>query len=209
MKPCHAHFTIMPRVLITVPDKQGQPYRFKIDRKVVKIGRGSQNDIVVDSASVSTKHAEMHRIEGGYELRDNGSTNGTKLNGDRMEAIELLDGMHVRLGDVSFDFQLTEEEKAVLDEELPTERRGRLPKIEEKRKKPMNRPAPAVVHESSGGFVMVLGFLVLAAGAFFIGLSLRHQKETGISLLDAMQGKAPVVEETRGADRAAAPEEPN
>ena len=42
------------------------------------MGRGSDNDIVIDSGSVSGSHAEMRRIEGGYELVDLGSTNGIK-----------------------------------------------------------------------------------------------------------------------------------
>ena len=72
----------MPRVTITVPEKNSQPYRFALDRKSVTLGRGSENDIVVDCASISVHHAVMERIEGGYQLRDLGSTNGTKLEGE-------------------------------------------------------------------------------------------------------------------------------
>ena len=60
----------MPRVTITVPEKNAQPYRFQLDRPVVSLGRGSENDIAIESGSVSVHHAEMRRIEGGYELRD-------------------------------------------------------------------------------------------------------------------------------------------
>ena len=34
---------------------------------------------------------------------------------------------------------------------------------------------------------MTLLFLVLAAGAFFVGLTVRHQKETGASLMESMK----------------------
>ena len=101
----------MPRVTITVPDKMPQPYRFPLDRQVVMIGRGSENDIAIDCGSISVRHAEMVRIEGGYELRDLGSTNGIKLDGRRSDAIALRHGATVRLGDVAFDFQLSEEER--------------------------------------------------------------------------------------------------
>ena len=55
-------FLHMPRVTITVPDKKPQPYRFQLDRKLTRMGRGSENDIVIDCASVSVHHAEMERV---------------------------------------------------------------------------------------------------------------------------------------------------
>jgi pSer/pThr/pTyr-binding forkhead associated (FHA) protein len=56
----------MPRVTITVPDRTPQPYRFQLDRRVVSLGRGSDNDIAIDCGSVSVRHAEMVRVDGGY-----------------------------------------------------------------------------------------------------------------------------------------------
>ena len=107
----------MPRVTITVPDKMPQPYRFPLDRQVVTIWRGSESDIAIDCGSISVRHAEMLRIEGGYELRDLGSTNGIKLDGQRSDTIGLRHGATVRLGDVAFDFQLSEEERDALRRE--------------------------------------------------------------------------------------------
>ncbi|MEM9236750.1 MAG: FHA domain-containing protein, partial [Verrucomicrobiota bacterium] len=92
----------MPRVTITVPDKKSQPYRFALDRKSVSLGRGSENDIVIDCGSVSVRHAVMERVKGGYRLRDLGSTNGTKIDGKARDAVELYDGAPVKLGDVAF-----------------------------------------------------------------------------------------------------------
>ena len=63
----------MPRVTITVPDRNPQPYRFQLDRQAVNMGRGSDNDIVIEDGSVSVRHAVMERIEGGYQLRDLGT----------------------------------------------------------------------------------------------------------------------------------------
>ena len=37
----------MPRVTITAPDKNPQPYRFQLDRQVVSMGRAAGNDIVI------------------------------------------------------------------------------------------------------------------------------------------------------------------
>ena len=107
----------MPRVTITVADKTPQPYRFSLERKIVAIGRGEDNDIVIDCASISGKHAEMHRVEGGYELRDCDSTNGIKLEGKKTRLITLKNGLDVLLGDVDFDFSLKDDELAILASE--------------------------------------------------------------------------------------------
>ena len=195
----------MPRVIITVPEKNAQPYRFKLDRKVVSLGRGSDNDIVIDSVSVSGKHAEMHRVEGGYELADIGSTNGIKYDGSRQQKISLRSGMTVKLGDVSFDFTLTEEELESLGHEKPLnespiskEPEEEAPKKKEKAKRePESSPRrKVVVQQSAGaGFGMIILFLVLAAACFYAGLAIRHEKDTGESLIKAMANKGDVEKE--------------
>lgn len=188
----------MPRVIITVPEKNAQPYRFSLDRKSVSIGRGSDNDIVIDSGSVSGQHAEMRRVEGGYELGDVGSTNGIKQRGVRHDRIALESGMSLRLGDVSFDFTLTDEELDTIAREKPAGQR--LPPIEpaseipdEEAPKPKRRPTPPP--EPAGvSFGMIVLFLLLAAAAFATGFSIRHQKDTGESLIKAIVNKE-VLEE--------------
>lgn len=112
----------MPRVTITVPGKKPQPYRFQLDRQLTRLGRGSENDIVIDCPSVSVRHAEMERVEGGFQLRDLDSTNGTKYQGERRRVIPLYQGIHVRLGDVDFEFQLSDEEREELHKEPELER---------------------------------------------------------------------------------------
>jgi len=192
----------MPRVTITVPEKKAQPYRFALDRKSVSLGRGSENDIVIDCGSVSVRHAVMERVEGGYELRDLGSTNGTKLDGKARDKIELGDGLAVKLGDVAFDFTLTPDEQLTLAGERP----GEPPIIKEdefeaeppRERRPAHRqpqPLASASQPSAGAsFGMTLLFLVLAAAAFFIGMSLRHQKETGRSLVQDIRHGAPPAE---------------
>lgn len=188
----------MPRVTITVPDKTAQPYRFQLDRQVVTMGRGSENDIAIDSGSVSVNHAEMRRIDGGYELRDTGSTNGIKLDGVRHEVIPLTSGITVKLGDVAFDFLLSDEELGSLSREqraveLPLSRAtpNDLPPIQESAADKIARQRATYAPAGSGGvgFGSVVMFLILAAAAFFAGLAVRHQKETGRALIEDMQSK--------------------
>ncbi len=186
----------MPRVTITVPEKNAQPYRFQLDRKTVSLGRGSDNDIAIDCGSVSVKHAEMRRVDGGYELWDLGSTNGIKLNGERSEMIRLRSGMTTKLGDVAFDFLLTEEEQEALSREKPYEESPIVREPEEEAVKPLpakdvdSKPQTVAASESSGGgFGMIVLLIILAAAAFFVGMAVRFQKETGASLIDAIKSK--------------------
>ncbi|MFD0895253.1 FHA domain-containing protein [Luteolibacter ambystomatis] len=199
----------MPRVTITVPDTTPQPYRFQLDRRKVTLGRGSDNDIVISDSSVSSKHAEMVRTDNGYEIRDLGSTNGTKLDGQRRMTIPLWSGTTVILGDVAFDFQLSEDEQAELGAQSPIEP---LPAEQPVRRRSTMAEAPVA---GRSGTAMLLIFLVLAAAAFSIGLAIRHQKETGHSLLSELTGKKPAKKTPAGSEPApasgetpAAPAEP-
>ncbi len=189
----------MPRVIITVQDKNPQPYRFQLDRKVVSLGRGSENDIVIDSGSVSGKHAEMHRVEGGYELADLGSTNGIKYDGTRKQVVALRSGMSLRLGDVSFDFTLAEEELEMLGREKPANESPILKEQEvftpepspkdspSEKPKAQQRSSAQPVESPAAGIGMILLFLILAASAFYAGLDIRHRKETkGESILSGL-----------------------
>lgn len=188
----------MPRVTITVPERNSQPYRFNLERKSVSLGRGSENDIVIDCSSVSVNHAVMERVEGGYQLRDLGSTNGTKAGGKSQEIIPLTDGARAKLGDVSFDFSLTADEQLALSKEAPDQI---PPVIKEDSienppapKRAPHRPKPAVASPTSpaAGFFMTLVFLVLALGAFYIGMSLRYSKShPGQSLFQAIFNDSP------------------
>ena len=63
----------------------------------VAIGRSSQNDIVLDQASVSRFHADIRWNEGIYSVRDAKSRNGTKLNGAPVVASH---GQPLKAGDV-------------------------------------------------------------------------------------------------------------
>lgn len=193
----------MPRVIITVTDQTPQPYRFQLDRQAVKMGRGSDNDIAINCGSISVHHAVMERIPGGYQIRDLESTNGTKLEGNRMPIVTLRDGITVKLGDVSFDFSLTDEEKDALAREKPPTESKII--AEEPVKEPAKKPerelvrepgrraaAPQAVLASANPahtFLAFIVFVILAALAFYIGLSVRHQKETHQTLLKSMSEK--------------------
>lgn len=184
----------MPRVTITVPEFSAQPYRFELDSGVVTLGRGSDNDIAIQSGSVSTHHAEMRRVVGGFELCDVGSTNGIKLDGVRYETIPLEDGIAVAIGDAVFAFSLTEEELRLLAREKPAEPSpiSQEPEIKLPSAAQKKEVVYVPVQSQDNGFSGFLIFLILAAIGFFMGLAMRHKKETGGALIDAIKAKAAV-----------------
>ena len=69
------------------------------------IGRGSDNDVVVDDEGVSRQHAAITFVDGEYRLADVGSAGGTLLDGSEAEtAVPLESGATVRLGETDLLF---------------------------------------------------------------------------------------------------------
>ncbi len=182
----------MPRVTITVPGKTPQPYRFQLDCNLVTMGRGSRNDIVIDCGSVSVSHAEMRRVEGGFELTDLASTNGIKLDGERRELVTLQDGTSLSLGDVLFVFQLSDEEREELGHETPAMKLPPLPEPEpepEQDDQPVRRPKSKskVLHsEAPSEAGAIFWLFILALAAFCVGMAIRYERDTGESWLKAV-----------------------
>ena len=179
----------MPRVCITVQGKNAQPYRFALDRKVVRMGRSTDNDIVIDCPSVSSHHCEMKRIEGGYILEDKDSTNGIKLEEEKMGIIDLENGLDILVGDAALDFELTDKEKdALTDEDHVPQQRPPLPRKKESKelkKRPTPSatpsirpgvPAPLASTQTTSGsnFAITIGLLFLALMAFYFGMASKH-----------------------------------
>ncbi|MEU4211845.1 FHA domain-containing protein [Streptomyces sp. NPDC026206] len=71
--------------------------------RTVRIGRGPDNDLVVDDLIVSRHHAELRTLPaGGYEIVDVGSHNGTYLNGRTVRRAPLAPGDIVGIGHSDF-----------------------------------------------------------------------------------------------------------
>ena len=73
--------------------------------KETKIGRATDNDIVLGDSSVSRHHAAIESSNGSFRLRDLGSQNGTFVRGERINDAPLRNGDAVRVGDASFTFR--------------------------------------------------------------------------------------------------------
>ncbi len=77
-------------------------------RAISAIGRDAGNDVVVNDEAASARHAVIELAEGSWWVEDQGSTNGTLLNGTRLERRErVVDGDLIDIGRVALRFEAT------------------------------------------------------------------------------------------------------
>jgi pSer/pThr/pTyr-binding forkhead associated (FHA) protein len=73
--------------------------RFEIDRPSLSIGRAPESDVFLNDVTVSRNHATVLLADGGsVSIRDEGSLNGTYVNGALVSEAPLRDGDHVQVG---------------------------------------------------------------------------------------------------------------
>lgn len=89
----------MAHIVVTSGPRQGQ--RFELKGDITRIGRRSGNDWLLDAPSVSGTHCEISRANSNFTLRDLGSTNGTRLNGERIQEGRLYRNDIIMVGDES------------------------------------------------------------------------------------------------------------
>ena len=78
----------------------GQNQRFCLEPGASCVGRGAENVIQISDVSVSNRHCEIVVGPEGIVIRDLGSTNGTYVGGQRVEASSLNWNQPFRLGNV-------------------------------------------------------------------------------------------------------------
>ena len=95
----------VPAYLIVHRDG-GPPLRFDLGAPLISIGRGAENDLILDDAQVSRHHCQLKLQQGAYSLTDMGSTNGSYVNGQRISEIALGPGDIIELGGTRIEFQV-------------------------------------------------------------------------------------------------------
>ena len=63
--------------------------RYLLGADVVKAGRHPESDIFLDDITVSRRHVEITPTDGGYTVRDVGSLNGTYVNRERIDEVQI------------------------------------------------------------------------------------------------------------------------
>jgi FHA domain-containing protein len=93
-------------VVVKSPDLD-EGMDFELDSAQLTIGRGGQNDIAIATDEyASARHARFEPRRDGVWVQDLGSTNGTYLNGMRLEHPKrLTQGDIVRIGETDLRFE--------------------------------------------------------------------------------------------------------
>jgi len=128
---------MQPQFVLEVVEGEGSGTRIELGVEPVTIGRNSSNRLVVGDEAASNYHAEITKEAIGYVISDLGSTNGTKVNGEKIVKSPLAHGSKVQIGSTAIVFKnlgAPTEEDAVfgtvvldsdkLDKELAAARSG-------------------------------------------------------------------------------------
>ncbi|WP_175412391.1 FHA domain-containing protein [Streptomyces sp. TRM64462] len=102
-----------PRLVGRQGSLSGQ--QFPIGAAPLTLGRNSENSVVIGGANVSRFHAEVRREGHGFVLYDSGSSNGTRVNGQRVTSHELQPGDLIEIGTETFCFEAADALETILD----------------------------------------------------------------------------------------------
>jgi len=94
----------MPEIIVKLGDRVIHRYFF--DKEMLSVGRGRENDIVIENLSVSRNHAKIKRQDGKYVLTDMNSANGTLVNGVRIQKADIAHDDEIMVGKHTLHFIL-------------------------------------------------------------------------------------------------------
>ncbi|HET9992382.1 MAG TPA: sigma 54-interacting transcriptional regulator [Kofleriaceae bacterium] len=98
------------RVRLTVIDGPNQGRSIDFAENEISIGTAAENDLVVDDQAVSRHHVAITPTPRGHLVRDLDSTNGTTINGVRVERASLTDRAVLAIGTTRIQFEPLEDE---------------------------------------------------------------------------------------------------
>ncbi len=79
----------------------------------LSIGTAPANDLILTDAAVSRHHCVVEATDEGFLIRDLGSTNGTRLGGNRIKVAYLEDAAVISVGETSLRFGVSQDETRV------------------------------------------------------------------------------------------------
>ena len=90
-----------------------------LGRGAITVGRDSGNDIEIDNPAVSGIHARIWLEDNVIYIEDAGSTNGTYVNGEKINKVALNENDEVLIGKHHLDIQTSDEVLKKDDEDEP------------------------------------------------------------------------------------------
>lgn len=93
--------------------------RFVLEQSMMRVGRGTDNHIVLDGDSVSRRHAHFERRNEAWYAVDDGSTNGTYVNERQIpEGVQLRNNDRIQVGPTIFKYLTGADAEAKYYEEI-------------------------------------------------------------------------------------------
>jgi hypothetical protein len=90
-----------PSIVIEVREPGRGPRRVPVAGGPISIGRAPECELVLKDSRVSRRHARLQARNGVLVLTDLGSTNGTRVNGNRVTELVLGAGDRILMGDTN------------------------------------------------------------------------------------------------------------
>jgi diguanylate cyclase (GGDEF)-like protein len=107
-------------LVLIYPPGQDLGRKYKLDANVVNLGRDASNQIVVNSDSVSRRHARLTIESGQRMITDLQSTNGTYINNMPVLSHFLKNGDQLKIGETIFKYLVGSDVESAYHEEIYT-----------------------------------------------------------------------------------------
>jgi pSer/pThr/pTyr-binding forkhead associated (FHA) protein len=118
-----------------VPLEGGTP--IEIAKDLVLVGRKEDCDLRLDHKSISKQHCVLAKTDGLLLLRDLGSTNGTRVNGQRVRRAALLPNDQLHIASLRFTVHVGPDEDPPSPDEFTQQIEGKeLAKLLDKADRP-------------------------------------------------------------------------
>jgi hypothetical protein len=91
-----------PRLMVTAGPRKGTEHA--LVEELTTIGRGEGNVLVIPDISVSRQHSRLEKQAGRWVVLDQGSGNGTRVNGKPIDRYPLQHGDEIEMGDTKLKF---------------------------------------------------------------------------------------------------------
>jgi pSer/pThr/pTyr-binding forkhead associated (FHA) protein len=124
-------------ITLVVFKQTGERRDLELSKETALIGRNSDSDFHLPLAIISRRHCQLSQKNGTLKVRDLGSSNGTYVNGRRIQETELHAGDTLTVGPVTFTIVIDGEPKDVTP--TPTARKS---------KKAADSAAPATTEQT-------------------------------------------------------------
>ena len=106
-------------VLLQAPPGELPGKVFRLGAALCRLGRGSDNDIVLEDERVSRHHATLERLDSGWAITDNRSAHGTWIDGARIKGtVPLVSGARFHVGTSIFKFVGGDDIESKVHEEI-------------------------------------------------------------------------------------------